>query len=939
MAKRLIFLALFFFSVVLVFAQPGTIDGKVTDVKSGGPVIGASITISGDKTVVATDVEGRFVLNLASGKKYVIKVSSVGYKTKELANVEVVANKVIYLDITMETASRTETEVVVKSTPKKETINALLSYQRSSPVVAQVMSAEIIRRSPDKNTGEVLKRVPGTSVQEGKYLVVRGLADRYNQAMLNGVLLSSTEPDRKTFSFDIFPVAVIDNIIINKAFVPELPGEWAGGLVQVNTKDIPAKGFINIQLGTGFNTQTIGNDFYTYKGGKADWLGIDDGFRALPADLPTKSKFAAIKSQEEQAAYGRKFQNVWTTDNVNAPLNATFQISGGFNTKIFGRKTGGILALTYNKSNKRVSYSNLFIPGAGSKEDFFYQNEKYNQDVLAGLLANFTIQLNAGNKISFKNILNINSTDYVLNRTGLDYILGGGVGVPIRATELGFKQNTFFNTQALGEHNLAIGGLKLKWFGSFNILDQYIPDQRRLQYYQDDTQPGAPYLALLAGGNSQKSGSRFYSFLSDYIYNAGGDLSKTFLLFDNKQTIKAGYLFQVKDRLFDSRPFYYQIERDNSGTLVKQSPDKIFAPENITGKDGGIVFGELEGIQYRYIANTILNAAFLQLDNQFTDKLRIVWGVRYESFDQVVGSLKTSDPRHVASKVIDFLPGVNVTYKLNGKTNLRLSGSQTVVRPEFRELSNFAFYDFELGATVIGNKTLQRTKITNADLRYEWYPRSGELITLGVFYKNFKRPIELYFNVSGAGSSNTFNFQNADKANSYGIELEFRKKLDYNKAFKNFTISGNVSYIYNRVTGLNLNRPMQGQSPYLINLGVQYDVEKIGFTSTLLFNRIGRRILFVGNINNATGVGVPEIWENPRSILDLQLSKKLFKQKGEIKLNLSDLLNEAAYFYHDLNGNKKLDKSSSEPILTKDVTAIRRIYGTNISFSFSYNIK
>lgn len=936
--KRILALLFFTFLSFIVVAQTAKIEGKVTDAKSGNPVAGVSVVIDGLKSGIATDVEGRFILTLTVGKKYTIKLSSVGYKIKEVSEVEAVANKITYLDITMETATKTETEVVVRSTAKKETTNALITFQRTSPVVAQVISAEAIRRSPDKNTGEVLKRVPGTSVQDGKYLVVRGLADRYNQAMLNGILLSSTEPDRKTFSFDIFPAAMIDNIIMNKAFIPELPGEWAGGLVQVNTKDIPAKGFFNIQIGTGFNTQTIGKDFYTYKGGKLDWLGLDDGFRGLPATMPLKGKYASY-DQLQQAEVGRQFKNIWTADKGNAPLNTSLQLSGGFNTKVFGKKTGGILALTYNRSNKFTPFDNLFVPGAGSKEDFSYHNEKYSQDVLAGLLANFTVQFNANNKVSFKNILNINTSDYVNNRTGLDYILGGGTGTNIRATELGFKQNTFFNTQLLGEHNLAFGGLKLKWFGSFNILDQYIPDQRRLQYYQDETQPGAPYLALLAGGNSQKSGSRFFSFLNDYIYNAGGDLSKTFVAFENKQTVKAGYSIQVKDRLFDSRPFYYQIERDNSGRLVKLPANQIFAPENITGQDGGVVFGELEGIQYRYLANTILNAGFIQLDNQFTEKIRAVWGIRYENFDQIVGSLKTSDPRHVYSKVGDWLPGINITYKINGRTNLRLSGSQTVVRPEFRELSDFAFYDFELGATVIGKKELQRTKITNADLRYEIYPRAGELFTVGLFYKNFQKPIELYFNVSGAGSSNTFNFQNADKADSYGAEVEFRKKLDFSRTLKNFTVNGNISYIYNRVKGLNLDRPMQGQSPYLINLGLQYDVEKLGLTSTLLFNRIGRRILFVGNINQATGVGVPEIWENPRSVLDLQLSRKILKQKGEIKLNLSDLLNQKAYFYHDLNGNKKYDKNSSDPIATRDVTAIRRVYGSNISISFAYNFK
>lgn len=931
MKKTQLLAILSLLTVSLSFAQNGKIAGKITNNKNEA-VTNASILINTTKGGTKSNTDGSFIISLAPGT-YSITISSVGYASKEINDIEVKAGLVTDIEIMLQESSKNKLQdVTIKAAAKKESTNAMIQFQKNTATVSQVISAEAIRRSPDKNTGEVLKRVPGTSVQEGKYLVVRGLADRYNQAMLNGILLSSTEPDRKTFSFDIFPASMIDNIIMNKAFVPELSGEWAGGLVQVNTKDIPSKNFFSIQFGTGFNTQTIGKDFYTYRGGKMDWLGIDDGFRSIPNVIPGKSKFAGL-TESDQSLLGRSFKNIWTANAGNTPLNASFQLSGGFSSKLFGKKLGAVLALTYNRSNRRTEFQNSFISNPQGDIDFIYHNDKYSQDVLWGALGNFSIQLNSNNKISFKNILNVNSSDYVTVRTGKDFILGGQYGQNIRANELGFKQNIFFNTQISGDHNLSKLGIKLKWYGSFSILDQYIPDQRRLQYIQDSTQAGYPYIALIAGGNSQKSGSRFFSFLNDYVYNAGGDISKKFSWNGKDQTIKLGYMFQVKDRLFDSRPFYYQINRDTTG-LVKLGPDKIFAPQNITGEnDNAVVFGELYGNQYRYLANTILNAAFIQFDNEVTKKLRVVWGVRMENFDQLVGSVRQSDPRHVHSEVIDFLPGVNATYKLNEKTNLRLSGSQTVVRPEFRELSPFAFYDFELGATVVGNKNLVRTKITNMDLRFETYPRAGELFTVGVFYKYFRSPIELYFNNSGAGSSNTFNFLNADKANSFGVEVEARKKLDFSNVLKNFTIYGNVSYIYNRVKGLNLDRPMQGQSPYLINLGLQYDLEKAGLSANLLFNQIGKRILFVGNLNQSTGVGVPEIWENPRALLDLQLAKKILKNKGEIKLNISDLLNQHAYFYHDLDGNKKFVSGS------KDAVAIDRRYGSNISISFAYNIK
>jgi outer membrane receptor protein involved in Fe transport len=486
----------------------------------------------------------------------------------------------------------------------------------------------------------------------------------------------------------------------------------------------------------------------------------------------------------------------------------------GLQVKVFGKKAGGVLSVIYNQNNRRLAFDNAIIANAEGDHDLKYENHRYSRDVLAGAMANFAVQLDNNNRISFKNILNVNSSDYVIQRTGKDYILGPGVGDNVRAEELGFRQNTFFNTQLIGEHNLQKLGVRFKWYGGFNILDQYIPDQRRLFY----TQMVLILMLLIMHCSVLVLHKRVVVFsivfLNDYIYNAGTDVSKSFDWLGYKQTLKGGYLFQVKDRLFDSRPFF----ANTSSNEIKQlSPDKIFAHENFGEGNNQVQFGELTGKPFRYIANTILNAGYVQLDNQFTEKLRMVWGVRIEDYDQVVGSLKQSDERHVHTRVTDFLPGVNLTYKPNNNSNIRLSGSQTVVRPEFRELSPFAFYDFELNAQVVGNNQVRRTKVTNLDLRYEIYPRGGEIITIGAFYKSFNDPLEYYFNRTGP-ATNTFNVQNSDRATAFGGEFEFRKKLDFfTEALKNFTVTGNVSYIYSRVKDtLLLNRPLQGQSPYLI---------------------------------------------------------------------------------------------------------------------------
>lgn len=931
--NRFVILGLFIFCAQAVMAQNGKVSGTISD-ENNKPVIGASVKVLSLNIGVASDVDGHFELTLPAGKKYEIEISAVGFGTKTLTDVEVTAGQVNNLNIALVVKSGNLENVTVKTSARKESTNALITFQKNTNAVAQVISAEAIRRSPDKNTGEALKRVTGLSIQEGRYIVVRGLSDRYNQAMLNGVLLSSTEPDRKTFSFDIFPAAIVENIIVNKTFIPEYSGEWAGGLIQVNTRDIPAKGFLNVEIGTNFNSNTIGKDIYTYPGGKLDFLGIDDGTRALPDNFPSKNQFALLDNATKTQLGTDIAAKSWAPDKKSSftnTLGQSFQINGGFATKLFKKDFGGVITATYNRSVKNLEYENSFYNINDNKADasFNYHNNKYTQDVLWGALANFSLRLNANNKISFKNLINTNTADYTTLRTGKDYESNSQVGENVKAYEYGFRNNTFFNTQLNGEHNFPKLMSKLNWFGSFSILDQYIPQQRRLQYNQDPTDPNAPYLALLSNTLSQKTGSVYYSNLNDYIYNFGGDITKNFNLSNRKQSVKAGYNFQVKDRLFNARPFSISLPSDNPA-LRALDPSQIFAEQNFGAADNQFHFDELSGIYFRYMANTILNAGYVQFDNNFTEKLRVVWGVRYENYDQLVGSPRKSDPRFNHSQVGDFLPAINATYKLNPKSNLRFAVSQTVVRPEFRELTGTAFYDFEVGATIIGNPNLLRTKISNVDLRYEVYQRPGELFTVGAFYKYFQNPIELAFNQTGAGSSSTFNYLDNNKttARAYGAEIEFRKKLDFMQAFKRFTLGTNFSYIYNRVKfdQDELDRPMQGQSPYLINASLQYDVEEKGLYTTLLFNEVGRRILYVGNEQ------LPPVWEAPRPLLDLQIAKKFMDNKAQIKLNISDLLNQQARYYHDLNNNKQYNSST-------DALALSRNYGTNFSLSFSYNFK
>jgi len=917
--KRILLIIICFVTAISVQAQKAKLIGKVTNVKND-VLVGVTLTLKSDKSQVSkTDIEGRFSFNIDINKAYTLDLSYVGYKAKSIDVIGAkTANEEIVLDVLLEESGKNLTDVVVsstRSTNKGATDNALIAFQRNTNTVASVISAESIKRSPDRNTAEILKRTPGASIQEGKYIIVRGLADRYNQAMLNGILLTSTEADRKTFSFDLFPSQIIDNIIINKAFVPELPGEWAGGLIQVNTKDIPTKNFFNIQIGTSANSQVTGKEFLKDVGGKTDWLGIDDGTRSLPSGYTTKSNFDT-SSLASKTLIGKQMSNNWAPVVTTAKPNMSFQMNGGFSGTLWGKKIGGIIGVNYSNAFRLQDNSNN--QNGITEEKFFpitkLNDKKYIEDINMGAIAGLSMFLNPLNKISYKAIVNVKTANAYNSRFGTDYSRQDLV----KGNEFVFGQNVFFTNQLNGEHSLS-QKLKFNWFGAFNILDAYTPDQRRILYTKSANGLD-PFVLNISNTLSQQSGSRIFQTLSDYIYTGGGDLT----LKIKQQTVKAGYMIQVKDRLYDAQLFAIYLPTDNA-SLRKLDAASAFLPQNFgNGSDDKFAFNAIQNRNFRYLANTILNAGYIQFDNKISETIRVVWGVRVEDFDQLVGSVKKWDPRHTYSKVTDFLPGVNTTIKLTQKANLRLTASQTVIRPELRELSALNIYDFELNASVSGNPALKRTKITNTDLRYELYPSAGEMFTVGIFYKNFDNPIESIFQ-EGAGGSSLFSFQNVSKATAYGFEIEGRKKLT-----KRFTLQANGSYINSKIddAALNVSRALQGQSPYLLNTGLLYDVVEKGFNTTLLFNRIGKRIFLVGDIQ--AGAGSPDVYENPRSLIDFQISKKFADNKAEIRLSISDILNQRQIFYQNNNTNTDYNNSA-------DAIRLSRKFGTTFGITLNYS--
>jgi TonB-dependent receptor len=918
--KRIFILTILLATTLFASAQRAKVAGKVTNTKNES-LIGVTVSLKADRNqVTKTDVEGRFSFTIDVNKEYTVSASYVGYNEKTITIKATAAGEDVNADIFLEEGGKKLNDVTVsasRSTNKGSTDNALIAFQRNTNTVASVISSESIKRSPDRNTAEILKRTPGASIQEGKFIIVRGLADRYNQAMLNGILLTSTEPDRKTFSFDLFPSQIIDNIIINKAFVPELPGEWAGGLIQVNTKDIPTKNFFNVQIGTSANSLITGKEFLKDKGGKTDWYGIDDGTRSLPNGYTTKSNFDT-SSIAAKTALGKTMSNNWSPLTTTAKPNVSVQMNGGFTGTFLGKKIGGLIGINYANANRfqdNINNQNQ-LSNVGFSPYVELNDKKYINDINMGAIAGISMFLNPLNKISYKAIVNVKTANTYTQRAGTVY----DRQQLVKGNEFVFGQNTFFTNQLNGEHSLS-QKLKFNWYGAFNILDSYTPDQRRILYTKSISGNDA-YVLNISNTLSQQSGSRVYQTLSDYIYTGGGDLS---FKVNQQNTIKAGYMAQIKDRLYDAQLFAIFLPTDNPALRALDASSAFVADNFGTGTDNKFAFNSIQNRNFRYLANTILNAGYLQFDNKVSDGLRVVWGLRVEDFDQLVGSVKKWDPRHTYSKVTDYLPGVNATIKVGDKSNLRITASQTVIRPELRELSALSIYDFELNANVTGNPALKRTKITNTDLRYELYPSAGETFSVGVFYKNFENPIESIYQ-EGSGGSSLFSFQNAAKATAFGAEVDVRKKLN-----NRFTFQANGSYINSKIDDENIgiSRPLQGQSPYLVNVGLLYDVVEKGFNMTALFNQVGKRIYLVGDIQ--AGAGSPDVYENPRALVDFQVSKKFANNKAEVKVTISDILNQRQIFYQNNSSNTGYDSST-------DGTRFSRKFGTTYGITLNYSL-
>ncbi len=882
-----------------------TVKGVVKDKTTGEPLIGATV-VAGDKGVT-TDMDGRFTLAGLKRGKYTLLIKYIGYRNSEIDGV-VADDRLTQKDIVVEMVSDEQTlgEVKVTGMARRNTDVAMIEAAKVSSVIVSNISAQEIKRTQDNNASEVIRRVPGVSLIEDKFVMVRGLSQRYNNVWINGGAVPSSEADSRAFSFDIIPSSQIDNLVIVKSPSAEYPADFTGGFIQINTKDIPSQNAFSLSIGGNWNDATHFSDFKYAKHssfypaeGQVDIL--DSG---LNNDWRVKS-FKPIGDLKLGADWSRRWTlgEAWKLGMVGAAnFTNEYRTYDNMTNNLFG---------VYDSANDRSIYLRHST------------DNQYNENTRLGAMLNFALLSPSGNnKYELKNIFNSLTNRRYTDRQGINAQSDNEIGA-----EYYYRRRMTYNTQLTGKHTLNDTD-NVEWSASYSYANRRMPDRRR--YTIDDALEQGTM--MLTAGNEI---NREFTKLDEHIGSANANYR--FAPIASPLLLTLGGYGEYRSRSYTTRQFIYTWDMEQNSLpdgFRKMDMTELLSNDQYLGPDKMHLIEEL-CMRNNYKGRNALGAGYLTASLPI-GKLKVYAGLRYE-FNQMELITNSRDdvesPQSKYYRNSDLFPSVNTTYVIDERNQVRLSYGKSVNRPEFREVSPSVYYDFDLASHVQGNVDLKSCYIHNIDLRYEFYPSRGEQITLAGFYKRFNNPIEWTYTVAG-GTSLIYSYENAESADNFGLELDIRKDLSF-IGLKNFSLSFNGTLIHSRVNfpegSRNENRPMQGQSPYLVNTGLFYKNERQQLNISLLYNRIGKRIIGVGRSEGSTGsednARVPDSYEMPRDVIDFTISKK-FGKHFELKANIRDLLAQKVSY-------KQFAEAKTKDGQTREVEQITRQYkpGRNIGLT------
>lgn len=856
--------------------QTGRIVGRVLDGETGKPLSSVQVYTGGGSLGALSSLDGRYVIRDVPEGSYDITAQNIGYAAKTVTGVTVSGGQSTELDITMMSQAVQLEEIVVTSAAQRGSTTALLTDRKLSAVVSDGIGAEQISRSPDGDAAAALKRVPGLSVVDGKYAYVRGLGERYSSTTLNGAPLASPEPDKKVIPLDIIPSGLLQSIVTSKSYSPDQPGDYAGGLVQLRTRDFPSNRIFDVSVSGGWNSVATRSTGPGYAGGDLDMLGFDDGTRGLPGLVPSDVAVTSANFSDTQLeSIGQAFQGDWGPTSRKIPFDGGLGISYGDDFDIGdGQRAGFIASVNYSadQSLRTNSIERVFASAGVDDPEVDYRGTLAEQSVTLGGLLNLTYQPRPTDQIKLATVYNHLSTDASRIYEGFNL----DSSTDQWNSRLQYLEQTLVNSQLEGEHLFGfLGDATLSWRGAVTRASRYEPSTREALYQEFDGE----YI----WDDFIQSGSVFHQDMVDDGWSAGSSLKLPFDVSDVPGTLSFGASTDRKDRTAYTRRFRFRPRGSLIDSDVRTlTPNELFADPYI-GPDG-FVIQEATFRTDNYDAVQEVDAAFAMLDVEPFDGLRVSGGARIERAVQAVSpkdlwEVGGLDPVEGAEREsTDVLPALNVTVELGETMNLRASASKTLARAQLRELAPFSFADYAGGYLVIGNPSLDRTRVDNYDLRYEWFGGPQTVLAVSTFYKRFDAPIE----VSVLPSSELLKtWVNADGADNYGVELEVRSDLGFlSDGLESLSFNGNLTFVESEVTNgssirvylpgtgetelavVPTNRALQGQSPYVLNAGLTWAPVDGGPTATALFNRFGRRIDAVG------GQATPDVFEEARSQLD-----------------------------------------------------------------------
>ncbi|OUS01382.1 TonB-dependent receptor [Flavobacteriales bacterium 33_180_T64] len=939
--QKNIYSLLFFLFIITGYAnaQKGKVAGNVIDGEFVEPMAFSNILIKGTTTGTTSDFDGKYELELEPGT-YTIVFSFVGYNTQEISTVIIKAGEVTILDVTLETNSLDT--VIVTTSVKRNTENSVLNLQKKSAVVMDGLSAQAIKSTGASNLASAVKSVPGVSIEGGKYVYVRGLGDRYTKSILNGIDIPGLDPDRNTIQMDLFPTNILDNVIVLKSASAEYPADFTGGIIDIVTKDFPTKAEYTISLGTSYNPDMHFNDNYlSSKGSNTDFFGFDDGTRDLPIHRYQQIP-GTFENQLLLTSLTNRFQKELQAKQETSGMNFDFGFTLGNQYDIGDHKLGYQASFSYK--NETTFYKNredgAFVKNNADSSDNdlnFVLNsngsEGINNIILNGMLGLTYKTDKAKYKVNLLHIQNGESSAGLFNQVISQDGVGGGLE-PLTKNSITYTERSITNLLLTGKHRLSNNenAFNLEWKLS-PTFSKVMDKAHRITPFQ---QSGEGDFFISPSASTYPI--QLWRNLIEENWAGKIDLNKTVELFGRPAKLKFGGAYTYKFRDFSIDDYTFNIQGDDS-FIANGNANNLLVSENIWNptSDSGtyLVFGDQFNPNDAYEGEQTIGATYFSAEFNVSEKLKSVLGIRTEYFQSFyTGQNNTTQfDRERILDELDIFPSANLIYAATNNSNIRVSYSRTTARPSFKEASVAQIFDPITNRLFIGNINLAPTYVNNFDLRFERFGDNGQMFAISGFYKDFKDPIEQAFFLQAPTQLTVGNLGNAKV---YGAELEFRQRLGFiTEGLNNLKFNANVSVIKSELTmseaeftsrqlaardgeSIDKERELQGQAPYLINIGLDYNNKDLGLQTGLFYNVQGETLEVVG-------IGlVPDVFTQPFSSLNFTLNKAFGEKKNSsIDLKVSNILNSVRESDYQSFGARNQTFSLREP-------------GTEISLGYTF---